>query len=154
MMKNIIIGVIGIFVIIFFVIIFAILMGNGGIGPGLSDYEYDVANGYIVSRNSTHQIEIIPQNGYQSENEIIPEKVIEVAWNNRYIVAKQIGLKRAYPNDPNNMYEIPDESIVNYWILDSENRVRYGPFSYEKFILKTQEFNILYLKLKPVEEYI
>ena len=51
-------------------------------------------------------------------------------------------------------YEIPDETVVNYWILDTENVERYGPYSYEDFELKLQEFDITNLILKPVLDYV
>ena len=51
-------------------------------------------------------------------------------------------------------YEIPDESIVNYWILDTEIKIIYGPFLYEEFLLNVQKFDLTNLELKPPIDYV
>lgn len=145
---------IGILIVILTIICIPIvwfyLLAN--ISPGQFDYEYDVGNGnYALYRSSAHSIAISPKSGYTSETEIIPEKVVEVAWNNQYVIAKQYGMKR---ENPERTYEIPDETIENYWILDTENKERHGPFSYEEFLLKIQEFKLTDLELKPVRDYV
>jgi len=144
------------------ILLFIIVCGSLGgyyfliaVSPGQFDYDYDVGNGsYTLHRSNAHSITITPKEGYTKETEIIPEKVVEIAWNNQYVIAKQYGMKRAYPDNPNNIYKIPDESIVNYWILDTENKERYGPYTYEEFLIKLQEFNIIDLELKPVRSYV
>ena len=103
------------------------------------------------TRSSAHEIKVVPKNNYTSEPVIIPEKVVEIAWNNKYVIAKQYGMKQ---ESPESTYEIPDETVVNYWILDTETIERYGPYSYEDFELKLQEFDITHLTLKPVLNYI
>ena len=143
---------------IILVILIYILGAIGGIlifinlGPGVSDYEYKVGNGsYTLHRNSTDVIYIAPNNGYSSKTEIIPEKIVEVAWNNRYVIAKQYRMKK---ESLDKTYEIPDESIVNYWILDTEMKIIYGPFSYEEFLLNVQKFDLTNLELKPPIDYV
>lgn len=136
--------------IILGLLVFAFIIG---VSPGQYDYSYDIVNDFELIRSSAHEIRIIPKTGYTTENEIIPAKVIEIAWNNRYVIAKQHGMKRAYPEEADNTYEIPDETVVNYWILDTENKERHGPFSYEEFLIKLQEFNLTNLQLKPVTYY-
>lgn len=146
--------VIGICIVIFIMI--CVIVGAYyfiiTISPGKFDYSYDVGNGsYTLHKNSAHNIEVSPKDGYYSETQIIPEKVIEIAWNNQYVIAKQYEMKK---KTIDSTYEIPDETVINYWILDTENKKRYGPFSYEEFILKIQEYNIANLELKPVGFYI
>ena len=143
---------------IILVILIYILGAIGGIlifinlGPGVSDYEYKVGNGsYTLHRNSADVIYIAPNNGYSSKTEIIPEKIVEVAWNNRYVIAKQYRMKK---ESLDKTYEIPDESIVNYWILDTEMKIIYGPFSYEEFLLNVQKFDLTNLELKPPIDYV
>ncbi len=136
--------------IILGLLVFAFIIG---VSSGQYDYSYDIVNDFELIRSSAHEIRIIPKTGYATENEIIPAKVIEIAWNNRYVIAKQYGMKKAYPEEADNTYEIPDETVVNYWILDTENKERNGPFSYEEFSIKLQEFNLTNLQLKPVTYY-
>lgn len=122
------------------------------VSPGQYDYDYDVGNGsYVLNRSSAHDITISPKDGYMNEKEIIPAKVVEIAWNNQYVIAKQYGMKR---ESPDRTYEISDETVANYWILDTENKVRYGSYTYEEFLIKLQEFNLIDLELKPVRLYV
>lgn len=146
--------VIGICIVLF--IIICIALGQYyfliSVSPGQFDYDYDVGNGsYTLHRSSAHSITITPKSGYTSETEIIPEKVVEVAWNNKYVIAKQYAMKRERQD---RTYKIPDETVVNYWILDTENKIRYGSYKYEEFLVKLQEFNIIDLELKPVRFYV
>jgi len=96
-------------------------------------------------------IQVVPKSGWHSDGDIIPEKVVEIAWNDRYVIAKQVGLKEAYPNDPNNSYMIPNESEMYFWILDASERTRYGPYSEDEFEEKLIEFNLADLVLRDVD---
>lgn len=111
---------------------------GGGIGPGIEDYEYPVGTGYEVFRSSGHQIVVI-QEGGGGTKPMIGAKVVQVAWNDRYVLAKQYGLKRA--NSTNN-YMIPDETVVNYYILDTIDLVLYGGFTWKEFEEKKADLNI------------
>ena len=146
--------VIGIIIILFIIIVS--IVGSvwflENVSPGNFDYSYDVGNGsYMLVRSSAHVIKVVPKNNYISEPVIIPEKVVEIAWNNKYVIAKQYGMKQ---DSPESTYEIPDETVVNYWILDTETVERYGPYSYEDFEIKLQEFDIANLTLKPVLDFV
>ena len=70
------------------------LIGTMGFGPGLADYSYDLPGGYWLVRSSVHEISITPKEGYDPENPppIIPAKVAEIAFDDRYILAKQYNL--------------------------------------------------------------
>jgi len=71
-----------------------------------------------------------------------------------YILAKQFGLKRVYPDNPNNTYEIPDETKVSYWILKVKAGNVYGPLTQNEFSKKRSELLIpTELKLKSVDSY-
>jgi len=119
-------------------------------GPGTQDYRYDVGNGYILVRSSAHEIRVVPKGGWQNDNVTIPPKVVEIAWNDTYVIAKQLGLKKANPDAPNSSYKIPDENKVNYWILNTIERQRYGPYTEDEFTEKLIEFELTDLILKDV----
>ena len=130
----------------------AILLSSGC--AGLQDYDYDLANDYMLSCSSAHQITIIPKTGYsQDETTYIPPKVIEIAWNERYVIAKQYGMKRRSPDNPEDTYEEPDKTKIYYWILDTLDKKRYGPFNSIEFNEQIKIFKLEKLKLKPVENY-
>lgn len=84
---------------------------------------------------------------------MIPPKVVEIAWNDRYVIAKSFGLKKAYPDNPENTYEIPNETIVFYWILDTTADALYGGYSKEEFEKALIDFKIEELELKSINNY-
>lgn len=123
-----------------------------GIGPGLYDFHYDVAKGYILARTSAHKVQIHPNAAFSPTDPQIPPKVIEVGWNERFILAKQYPLKRRSPNNPNDTYELPDKSHTNYWILDANGPAVYGPFDKAEFEKKRLALGVpSELILKPVK---
>ena len=132
------------------------VLANCGFGPGMQDYSYDVGTGYKLVRSSSHTIQIIPIGGNDLTNpkpEISP-KVVEIAWDERYILAKQVGLKRAYPWNPNNSYQVPDNSIVLYFILDTAELELYGGYDFNSFSEKRNELGISAdIVLKAVKQY-
>jgi hypothetical protein len=74
--------------------------------------------GYELYRSSTHQIEIIPKEGWDPNNPppMVPAKVVEVAFDDRFILAKRYRLK---PDPKIRNYEIPDKTTAEYYILDA-----------------------------------
>ncbi len=142
-------------VIIFISIISSIMMLlSGCFGPGMQDYGYAVGTGYKLVRTSGHQISVIPTDGNDGTKPEIKAKVVQIAWDERYVTAKQLGLKRAYPDNPDNSYEIPDKSAVRYFILDTIDLKLYGGFDYDEFKQKEEELGIAEkLVLKDVGSY-
>lgn len=89
-----------------------------------------------------------------SNEAFLPEQIVELAWNDRYVVAKQYEMKLKYSENSDNTYEIPDKTKVYYWILDTVERKRYGPYSDEKQLeVMKNKFNIDNLQLKSVDSY-
>lgn len=132
-------------------LIFLLLYGCAGAG----DYVVSLPGGYSLLRGSAHMITInknIDENIWSEA--VIPAKITKLAWNEKYILAKQLGLKRQYPNDPNNTYEIPDESKVSYWILEVVEGKIYGPLTEDEFIKEKKELSIPdNIILKKVSSY-
>lgn len=104
-----------------------------GIGPGMYDFSYDVATGYILARTSAHEVQIHPQTAFSPTDPQIRPKVIKVAWNSRFVLAMQHPLKPRSPNNPNDTYKVPDTATTNYWILDASVPAVYGPFDKSEF---------------------
>src|SRR6185312_2404831 len=84
---------------------------------------YEVSGGYQVFRSSSHNICVIPK--LDSSSQIIPSEVVEIAWDNSFILAKQ-----------------QDSSRFNYWILDLKGPTLLGPFADEDFRTKRAELGI------------
>lgn len=92
---------------------------------------------------------------YENRNKkIIPEKVVELAYNDNYILVKQFKLKEKYPGDIKRTVKIPDESEAYYWIIDIKNEEIYSKYTEEEFENKKEELNIKELELKPTIKYL
>lgn len=109
---------------------------------GLGDYDISLPGGYAVVRTSAHEVAIRKQEGEGVwGGEIVPAKVVQVGWDDRYILAKQAGLR----NDPkrtDGSYQIPDETIVAYWIVDPQTNEVYGPMTEENFAARKKALGI------------
>lgn len=108
---------------------------------GLADYTVELPGDYTIFRTSGDMIFIVPklEDGLYGEK-IIDEKVIEVAWDDRYILAKQMGLM-TNPENPRYVDVINPEDI-SYWILDYTTDEVDGPFIESEFIDKRKELGI------------
>lgn len=122
---------------------------NGCFGPGVSDYSYDLVGGYKVTSSSAHEVKVVPQSSVGIP--MIPAKVIEIAWDNTFILAKQQGLKK---QSENSSYMIPDEKTIHYWIINASQHKIYGPLDDDEFIKERKKLNVSdSLKLKNVDSY-
>ncbi len=111
---------------------------------GVQDYEIDIGEGYLIERLSSHQIVITDDHKF-----VISAKVIEVGYNEEFIIAKQIGLM----DDPelSNSYQILNENDVRYWIVNKKNKQIMGPLVNSDFQQKLTDLNIN-LELKKIED--
>jgi hypothetical protein len=122
------------------------------VGPGVTDFSYDVSNNYELTQNNPLDVYVLPKDGYEKESEIIPPKVVKIAWNDRFVIAKQQVIKE--PKKSENGIGKPTNAF-NYWILDTKIRQRYGPFNKKTFDKKLKVFGIPNsLKLQDVESYM
>lgn len=127
---------------------------SGCFGPGMEDFSYTVGSGYMLVRTSSHQISVVPIDGNDGTKPEIKAKVVQIAWDERYVIAKQLGLKKAYPDNPNNSYEVPDENVVQYFILDTIDLKLYGGFDFDEFQQQEKELGITEkMVLKDVNSY-
>lgn len=112
------------------------------LGPGAQDFAYRLAGDYFLYRTSAHQVEVSPKEGWGDKTPRIAPKVIEVAWDERYVLAKQQALKRRSPDNPQDTYEEPAPGVFHYWILDTKTPQVIGPFSKEGFEEKRKALGI------------
>ncbi|MER1987703.1 MAG: DUF3997 domain-containing protein [Solibacillus sp.] len=106
-------------------IIYSLLILTGC--AGLADYSLDLLGNYSIVRSSAHQVTIAPKTSDSSwGSDLIPTKVTEVAWDDSYILAKQLGLM----NDPNsrNGYQIPNNNDIHFWIIAFRSGKVFGPY--------------------------
>jgi hypothetical protein len=72
--------------------------GSGGFGPGMQDFDCPVAGQYKLVRSSAHQITVVPANAWSQNAPIIPAKVVEIVWDDTFVLAKQQQLRRRDSN--------------------------------------------------------
>lgn len=105
---------------------------------GLADYDIDLPGDYSVIRTSADNVIIAPKVGSGTWGEtVIPTKVLEVGWNNNFIIAKQ-----------------EDISInkKNYWIINIELNEIEGPLESQDFEKKLLDYNIKEIELLKIED--
>lgn len=133
------------------ILIVMVMMTSCGF-PGRGDFSYPVAGKYMLYRNSAHMIFVAPMEGWNGKAPVIKEKVIEIAWNNKYIVAKKQDLTRRSSNNVKDSYMEPVPNKYSYWILDAEELKVFGPLSPEEMDKMKSSLGIN-LVLKDVYSY-
>jgi hypothetical protein len=125
------------------------LFSAANFGPGLADYSFNIAHSCTLDRSSAHEITI----SCSGIDQDIDAKVYKIGWNDSYLVAETNPVtKRAYPDDPNNTYTVPDESTTFWWIRDLGNKKAYGPMSESEFKQKKAAPKIPEIQLMTVDE--
>lgn len=116
---------------------------------GLGDFEFDVCGGYRVFRSDANSVLVIPKVGGRTEGSYIPSKVVEVAWDERFVIAKQLGYTDFPGKGP-----MPDEAKAGYWILDTALKKAYGPYALDDFEQNKQALGVSSgIVLKSVQSY-
>ncbi|WP_396149829.1 DUF3997 domain-containing protein [Flavobacterium sp.] len=111
-------------------------------GPGVQDFSTDLTGNYAIFRNSAHEIKITPKDGWNDKTAIIPSKVLKVNVYENFIIAERQGLKKRSPNDSLDSYEIPDEKVRDYWILNTSKNYVIGNLKFNTFQKKLDSLSI------------
>jgi len=123
-------------------------------GPGVQDFSTDLINNYSINRTSSHNIMITPKDGWNDKIATIPTKVLKVNVYENFIIAERQGLKKRSPNNSQDTYEIPDEIIKDYWILNTSKNYVLGNLKFSTFQKKLDSLNIpKNIKLIDVYDY-
>lgn len=121
-----------------FLLFAACLLLSGCVLP--SRYtQYDIGADYEVLQSSANRTQILPKTDAFNASQLIPPVVTEVAWNDSYILAKQLELQ----SDPLNPdAQIPNQQNAYYWIIDLKYNKRFGPYTKKQFEAQKSEFRI------------
>lgn len=93
-----------------------------GMGMGLSDFSRDVGEGYMLFRSSSHDVQVVPKDGWGSGSAIIPSKVIALNVYHEWVFAKRQGLKSDPTNPP---MQIPDDTVFDFQALNTKTNQVY-----------------------------
>ncbi|MDM5189729.1 DUF3997 domain-containing protein [Bacillus sp. DX4.1] len=131
------------------IIVFAIILLTGCTANSTHS-AYTINDEYELVNTSGSAFELLPKQDAIYATQYIPAKIVEIAWDDIYIMVKQLEEK----SDPNN----PEATIANkqnehYWIIDVKNNRRFGPYNEKQFQEQKEAFRIS-KSLQTVETYI
>ena len=124
-------------------------------GPGSADFGAELIGDYELWRSSSLHVTITPKGIVSQSSPMVPPKVLECGFDDRFILAKRQGVKRRNPDDPQDTFEIPDESVVDYWIIDTKKPPKaYGPLSEAEFASRRLKLGVSSsISLKSIDAY-
>lgn len=116
-----------------------------GFGPGASDYSVSLINDFKLGRTSSKTRSIVGpsrETGPMSSSQIwVDFDVQELGWDEIYIVCRQ-GIIDAEPT-----------TKPGWWIVDTVNHKRYGPFTEKEFRDELVRLDIPQISIRPVESF-
>jgi len=106
---------------------------------GMADYDVDLPSDYWVIRSSAHNIIILRGDGTLFEETLVPAKVTQIGWDEKFIVANQVSLQKE-SNESD--YLIPNEKDMHYWIINYKTDEIMGPLDENQFLERKSELQI------------
>ncbi|MBE6738560.1 MAG: hypothetical protein E7566_07950 [Ruminococcaceae bacterium] len=108
--------------------IFALLFSNG---CGLSDWGYDMQNGYAIWRINSRQIECGKIDGPNSIDPVVEDYVVRFSYNSEYIFLQCVEV------DVKNVDEEINKDNPMYYLIDVKTDEVKGPLTKSEFIVTT-----------------
>lgn len=90
---------------------------------------------YVIAYNYYHHT------GNYIYDYMIPNKVLKVEYDNRYLIAEQLVSEKLYFSVVNPDYESGIEKI-NYWYIDTYTREKHGPYTIQEINQIKKELNL------------
>lgn len=121
-----------------------------GCAASSSHSAYTINDEYELINTSGNAFELFPKQDAVYATQYVPAKIVEIAWDDIYIIAKQIE-EKSDPNNPES--SITNKQIEHYWIIDMNNNRRFGPYNEKQFQEQKKAFRISQ-QLQTVEIYL
>lgn len=113
-----------------------------------SDYKMKLVKNYELWKANRHSIEIGIADGNGWLTSKTYGKVIELDFNDEYIIARSIPTYKADEKDFSNLQEkdkyiesIPEKDY-EFWIIEVEKDIVHGPFNEDEFNKKRKEISV------------
>ncbi|MCS4300769.1 DUF3997 domain-containing protein [Chryseobacterium sp. BIGb0232] len=120
-------------------------------GSGIQDFSKDLPGGYKLYRNSSIDIFIVPDGGWDDETAIIPSKILKMNTYKNFIVAEREEVKNKPYNDSLNHQKTLDK---DFWILDTGKNYVLKNLPFHEYIRKLDSLKIpRNIELIDVYEY-
>ncbi|EMA6341372.1 DUF3997 domain-containing protein [Bacillus cytotoxicus] len=131
------------------IILFVTILLTGCTGSG-NHPTYTINEEYELINTSGNAFELFPTQDAVYATQYIPANITEIAWDDRYITAKQI----EETSDPHN----PEATLTNkqneyYWIIDIKQNKRFGPYNEKQFQEQKDAFKIK-KQFQKVDTYV
>ncbi len=92
---------------------------------------------------------------FNGSTPIIPSKVTEVAWDDRFVVAAQDALAKKGSYSPGTRRYVAPVFRTQYWVLDVSGPLLHGPYTETEFTARRRELGVPEdLVLKPVRSHV
>lgn len=121
---------------------------------GAGDFHYAVAGNYEVWCSSAAEVRISPRI-FDDSTPIIPSRVTEVAWDDRFVVARQ-DIKVNHDNSKHEFRGVVNSPTQSqYWILDVSGPRIHGPYGLMQLEGERRRLGVPdALVLRPVNSYL
>ncbi|MBX7420594.1 DUF3997 domain-containing protein [Clostridium chauvoei] len=125
-----------------------------------SDYKMKLTKDYQLWEINRYNVVIIKTSDKEGSDARVPGKVIELNFNDEYIIARSIPTYKARKKEFTNLMEedkymeyIPEEEY-EFWVIEVEKDIVHGPFNEEEFKKTKEELSVPEsMELKELKSY-
>lgn len=109
------------------------------LGPGVYDFTKNLTGGYKLYRNSSVDVFIAPDGGWDQETAIIPSKVLKVNTYEDFIIAEREDIENRLPHD---RVTNQKSSGKDFWILKTGKNYVLKNLSFHEYTRKLDSLTI------------
>jgi hypothetical protein len=125
-------------------------LGSCSPDPMMGDFDLKLIGGYRLARESRDSVEVYHESDPKCLG--VPRKVVQIALNNRLILAKQQEL-RPRADFPGDTLLVPVPGKYYFWIIDTMLTNRLGPMSEPELREKLKTLSETNLVLEEVSKF-
>lgn len=107
---------------------------------GQDDWGYPLPNNYEISRINSNAI-VLNKTVGQSYNGVIDRYIQSFCYNDRYIGIEHLR-ELINPEEPDELYPELDTAHPEYYLIDSEQDVIYGPYTKDEYVKQMEDLHI------------
>ncbi|MDR2236136.1 MAG: DUF3997 domain-containing protein [Chryseobacterium sp.] len=108
-------------------------------GPGIQDFTKDLTGSYKLYRNSSSDVFIAPDGGWDDKTAIIPSKVLRVNTYENFIIAEREVIKSRLSDDNLSYQKTSDK---DFWILDTDKNYVLKNLNFHEYTRKRDSLKI------------
>jgi len=125
------------------------LLGGCTKDPLIGDYEVPLISKYRLIRTSADDVEVVFIT--TEVRRCVPAKVVGIAWNTNFIIAKQQKLKQR-GDFPGDTLPVAAPGQFAYWIIDARTTNCLGPLTETDYLTKVRSIGLEQLQIQDVSK--